>query len=79
MNPGDQVTILSPHWHEGIDLGGRVGTIKCTKGYILVDIPDYGEVKCFRSEVKKIKTPECTDDDIGGWFDPETLFDYMPT
>lgn len=73
----DEVVIKDPHWHEGENIGGRVGRVISLKGYVLVEIYNYesNPVKCFRSEVKKaIYDHEennlfiDNDDDLEGWY-----------
>jgi len=74
----DEVTIKSPHWHQGEDIGGRVGKVISLEGYVLVHLYNYSSnpVKCFRSEVQKMVYdeeenslfPDDDEDDINNWF-----------
>jgi hypothetical protein len=53
-NVGDQVILESPFWHEGVDLGDRLGLVIDTQSYILVKVYQYhnNPVKCFQHDVR---------------------------
>lgn len=73
----DEVVIKDPHWHEGENIGGRLGRVISLKGYVLVRLYDYksNPVKCFRSEVKKVIYDDeenslfTDDEDLDRWYD----------
>lgn len=54
MKKGDLVVLKKPFWHQGMDIGDRLGTILSTEGHILVEVMEYdaNPVKCFRHEVE---------------------------
>lgn len=80
FNVGDEVIIKDPHWHEGVNVGGRLGYIISLTGYVLVEVYDYesNPVKCFRSEVQKVtyddeeSSYQYSDEEVdrifGSWF-----------
>lgn len=53
---GDQVIIKYPFYHEGDNLGNRLGIVVDIQSYIMVKVYQYKEtpVKCFRYDIKKI-------------------------
>jgi hypothetical protein len=55
FNVGDEVITAKGLWHNGQDIGGRLGKILSTEGHILVEVYQYenNPVKCFRYEVEK--------------------------
>ena len=80
MQVGDEVIINNPFWHEGVNIGDRLGIIISVEGYILVKVYDYesNPVKCFRSEVRKVIyddeessyiADEEDEDNLNNWLD----------
>lgn len=57
MQPGDEIVTIQPLWHQGADVGDRLGRIISISGYIVVDLYDYeyNPVKCFRNEIEVIR------------------------
>ena len=72
LKTGDDILIKAPHWHEGTDIGGRIGQVKSLTGYVLVHVYNYerNPVKCFRSEVRRViyddeeNQFQCTEEDL---------------
>lgn len=53
VQKGDEVITKSPLWHQGEDVGDRLGVVLDTTSYVVVELYDYdyNPVKCFRHEV----------------------------
>ena len=80
MKKGDEVVTKPSIWHQGEDIGERLGRIVDTQSYVLVDIYgyDHNPVKLFRHDVEVIDKPieqatselfdEYSDDDIDSLF-----------
>lgn len=64
---GDEIITAKELWHNGENVGNRLGRILSTKGHIIIDIYNYDDnpVKCFRYEVEpKPKNPFTTYHDV---------------
>lgn len=65
MKVGNEVITKSPLWHNGVDVGDRLGVIVDMKGHVLVDIYEYDSnpVKCFRQDIEVLATtPQSRDE-----------------
>lgn len=51
---GDEIITSKGLWHNGVDIGGRLGKIISTAGHILIEVYQYenNPVKCFRYEIE---------------------------
>ncbi len=56
LTVGSDIITKSPLWHNGEDVGGRLGRVISTTGYVLVEIYNYesNPVKCFRHDIEVI-------------------------
>lgn len=56
IKKGDLVVLRAPFWHQGSDIGNRLGIVIDDTRHLLVDVSEYpgNPVKCFRSEVSAV-------------------------
>lgn len=75
IKKGDEVITASPLWHQGEDIGNRLGKVIDTQSYIVVDVYNYhsNPVKCLRHEVQLIEDREISQEEE--WLNMESIME----